>query len=55
MIEKSDNTSKILHRSNPLDAVRDPETSDIMLTFLSMFYRCPQNYYDYKDIVILKT
>ena len=39
----------IMHKSIAFDPFTDPETSDIMLILLSMFFCCPRHYYnDYK-------
>ena len=37
---------EILHKLNPFHPVRDPETSNSMLILLSMFLKCPLNYYN---------
>ena len=49
MPEKCDIMFKILHKLKAFDPIRDPETSDIMLILVSMFFSCLCNYYnDYK-------
>ena len=45
MVEKHGIMFDILHKLNAFDLI--PETSDIMLILLSMFFSCPHNYYDY--------
>ena len=46
MVEKHDIVFKMLHKFNAFDPIRDPETSDIMLILLLMFFSCPRNCYN---------
>ena len=50
MVEKHDIMSKILHKLNTLDPIRNPETSEILLILLSMFFSRPSNYYNYYNV-----
>ena len=53
MVEKHEIMFEILHELNMFDPIRNPQTSDIMLILLSMFFSCPHNYYN--DYIIITT
>ena len=46
MVETPDITFVILHKLKTFYPIRDPQTSDIMLSLKSMFFSCPHNYYN---------
>ena len=46
MVEKRDSMFEILNKLNTFDPIRDPETTDIMFIWQSMFLNCPHNYYN---------
>ena len=51
MVEKHDIMFEILQKLKTFDPIREPETYDIILILLSMFFSCPRNYYDDYKII----
>ena len=50
MVEKHDIMFEILHKLKAFDPIRDPEICDIMLILLSIFFKCPPNFYNDYDL-----
>ena len=55
MVEKGHIMFEILHKLKPFDPIRDPDTSDIMLILLSMFFRSSRNHYNDYDVICPKS